>query len=45
MNEMNEKVSFQMGVKFAASVYMDKDFLDVQHLVKGKSTGSEPQSI
>ena len=26
---MNEKMSFKMGVKCAASFYMGKDFLDV----------------
>ena len=26
---MNEKMSFKMGVKFAASFYMGKNFLDV----------------
>ena len=32
VNEMNEKVSFKMGVKFAASFYMGKNFLDVWHV-------------
>ena len=31
MTEMNEKMSFKMGVKFAASFYMGKNFLDEQH--------------
>ena len=29
MNEMNEKMSFKMGAKFAASFYMGPTFLDV----------------
>ena len=32
VNEMNEKMSFKMGVKLAASFYMGKNFLDVQHV-------------
>ena len=33
---MNEKMSFKMAVKVVASVYMDKNFLDVWHLLYGK---------
>ena len=29
MNEMNEKMSFKMDVKFAASFYMGNNFLNV----------------
>ena len=29
---MNEKMSFKMGVKFAASVYKGKNFLNVWHV-------------
>ena len=29
MNEMNEEMSLKMGVKFAASFDMGKNFLDV----------------
>ena len=29
MSEMNEKMSFKMGVKFAASFDMGKNFLNV----------------
>ena len=29
MNEINEKISFTMGVRFAASFNMGKNFLDV----------------
>ena len=29
VNEMNEKMSFEMGVQFAASFYMGKSFLGV----------------
>ena len=32
MNEMNEKMSFKMDVKCAASFYMGKNFLDVWHV-------------
>ena len=42
MNEMNEKMSFKMGVQFsvsfkmgekvAASFYMGKNFLDIWHV-------------
>ena len=37
MIEMNKTVSFKLGVTFAASIYMGKDFLDVPY-------GSELQS-
>ena len=29
VNVMNEKLSFKMGVKYAASLYMGKDLLDI----------------
>ena len=32
VNEMNENMSFKMSVKFAASLYMGKNFLDVWHV-------------
>ena len=32
VNEMNEKMSFKMGVKFAASFHTGKNFLDVWHV-------------
>ena len=41
MNEINENMSFKMGVEFAASIYMGKDFLDVWHVFVCRSTGSE----
>ena len=42
---MNEKMSFKLGVTFAASVDMGKDFLDVWHVSLCKNSGSELQSI
>ena len=33
VNEMNEKMSFKKGVKFAASFHMGKNYLDVWHAV------------
>ena len=43
---MNVKISFEMGVKCAASVYMGDDFLDLWHVLYiCKSTESELQSI
>ena len=33
VNEKNEKMSFKMGVKFAASVSIGKYFLDVHECV------------
>ena len=43
--EMNEKLSFQMGVIFTSSTYMDENMFRyiVQHL--SKSAGIEQQSI
>ena len=32
MNEMNEKISFKSGERFAASFYMGKNFPDVWHV-------------
>ena len=42
---MNKKMSFKMGVKFAASFYMGKHFLDVWHVFICLSTRSELQSV
>ena len=45
MNEMNKKMSFKMGVKYAASFYMAKNFLEVWHAFICSSTRSELQSV
>ena len=45
MNEMNEKISFKMGMKFAASVYIGKGFPHVWHLFVCKRTEGELQSV
>ena len=41
MKVINEKMSFKIGVKFAALVYMGKDILDVLHVFIFKSTGND----
>ena len=33
---MNEKMSFKMGVKFAAPFYMGKQFLDILYAIRGE---------
>ena len=40
---MNEKMSFRMGAKFAASFYMGKNFLDIWHVFV--SLGTVPEVI
>ena len=45
VNEMNDKMSFKMGMKFAASVYIGKDFPDVWHIFVCKRTGGELQLL
>ena len=42
---MNEKISFKMGVKFAASLDMGENFLDILYKVMYKNAGTELQSI
>ena len=44
-NEMNENLSFKMGVRFAASLGMGENFLDILHEVMYKNAGTELQSI
>ena len=36
-NEMNEKMSFKMGVKFAAPLYMGRIFSDVLYKIRGEN--------
>ena len=43
MNEMNEKFSFKMGVRFSASTYMVENFLDISYTDMYKSDGTELQ--
>ena len=45
MNEMNEKMSFKVCMKFADSVYLGEDFPDVRYEFICKSTGSELQPM
>ena len=45
MNEMNEKMSFKMGVTFAVSFYMGRNFLDVRHVFLCLSPRSELHSV
>ena len=33
MNEMNEKLSFKIGMKFAALIYMGENILDILYKV------------
>ena len=42
---MNEKMSFKMGAKFAASFYMGKNFLTLWHVFVCLSIRSEIQSV
>ena len=42
---MNEKFSFKMGVRFAASLDMGENSLDILCEVMYKNAGSELQSI
>ena len=39
VNEINGMLSFKMGIKFAASVYMGKDLLDVLNIITNRSPG------
>ena len=43
MNEMNAKMSFKTRVKFAASVSMGEDFLELQHVFICRSAESKLQ--
>ena len=43
--QLNEIMSFNMGVKFAALFYTGIDFLDVWHVCICKSTGSDLQTM
>ena len=45
VNEMNEKMPFEMGAKFAALFYTRKHFFDVRHVFVCLSTRSELQSM
>ena len=42
-NEMNEKFSFKMGVKFAASLNMGGNFLDILYKVMYRNAWTELQ--
>ena len=42
---MNENFSFKMGARFAASLDMGENFLDILHEVMYKNAGTELQSI
>ena len=42
---MNDKFLFKMGVKFAASLDMGENFLDIMYEVMYKNAGTELQSI
>ena len=42
---MNEKFYFKMGVKFAASLNMGENVLDILYKVMYKNAGTELQSI
>ena len=42
---MNEKFSFKMGVRFAASLDMGEHFLDILYKVMYRNAGTELQSI
>ena len=44
-NEMNEKFSFKMGGRFAASLDKGENFLDILYEVMYKNAGTELQSI
>ena len=37
VNEMNEKMSFKMGVKFAVPVYMCRIFSEILYEARGKN--------
>ena len=41
LNEMNEKMSFKVYMKFADSVYMGEVFPNARHVFVRKSTGTE----
>ena len=42
---MNENFSFKMGVRFAASLDIGENFLDILHEALYKNAGTELQSI
>ena len=42
---MNEKFSFKMGVRFATSLDMGENFLDIMYKVMYKNAGTELQLI
>ena len=42
---MNEKFSFKIGVRFAASLDMGENFPDILYKVMYKNAGTELQSI
>ena len=42
---MNENFSFKLGVRFAASLDMGENFLDILHEVMYKIPGTELESI
>ena len=44
-NEMNEKFSFKMGMRFAASLDMGENFLNILYEAMYKNAGTELQSI
>ena len=44
-NELNEKLSFKMGMKFAAFIDMGENFTDILYKVIYKNAGTELQSI
>ena len=45
MNERNDKFSFKMGVKVAASLDMGENFPDILYKFMYKNAGTELQSI
>ena len=45
VNEMNEKMSFKMCMKFAASVYIIKGFPGVWHIFVCEQTGGKLQAL
>ena len=45
INEINKKVSFKMGVRAAASLYMGANLLGILYTIMHKSAGTELQFI
>ena len=41
VNELNEKMSFKIGVNFTSSVYVGEDFLEVRHICTCEGTERE----